>query len=468
MNNNLLKSFLRCKRKAWLDFKGDKSRSVWCPHKSIELINENKNFHQYTNDKIYFGLNACKEGRKAVAGLSLKIHNKYVYNSEIQPPLLIKVAGQSKWGEYKYIPAVSKLGRKTTNEHRLELAFCVIHLEKFQVCKIHHGLVISNFRNNFQSERIFINDKLREKASKVFDDLLNSLNKEIPEITKDRKKCSICSWQKYCNEEAKSNGILTDIDGIGFKTELQLKEVGINNIQQLALSSEDNLKQKLSAYKDTRPEKINKFIKQSRSYLSGVPFKLSSSKKTLLDIDEKLKSGFFIIDIESNPDESHDFLYGFLSVENINGKLKETVYEPLLDLNHNNNNKKLHKIIQKIQSKKQWLIVHYGETEKVSIIKIAKKLKLTYSEIEELKSRLIDLHLLIRSTWVLPLKNYSLKTVAKWIGFEWKEKNISGSQALLWWIQYLNTSNESFLTKIIKYNKDDCLATLSIINWLKN
>ena len=126
------------------------------------------------------------------------------------------------------------------------------------------------------------------------------------------------------------------------------------------------------------------------------------------------------------------------------------------------------KLFEKINSQPDWPIFHYGETEKVSVIKIAKKLKINSLELEKIQSRFIDIHLLIRLSWILPLKNYSLKTVANWIGFNWNQKDVSGSKALLWWIQYQNTSNKSFLEKIIKYNRDDCLATLSIIQWLKN
>ena len=69
-------------------------------------------------------------------------------------------------------------------------------------------------------------------------------------------------------------------------------------------------------------------------------------------------------------------------------------------------------------------------------------------------------------SWILPIKNYSLKSVSNWLRFKWKQKNVSGSKALYWWIQYQITENKVFLKKIIKYNKDDCLATLHIAVWL--
>ena len=35
------------------------------------------------------------------------------------------------------------------------------------------------------------------------------------------------AWKKFCDKEAKDNGFLTDIDGIGSKTALLLKNHGI-------------------------------------------------------------------------------------------------------------------------------------------------------------------------------------------------------------------------------------------------
>ena len=52
------------------------------------------------------------------------------------------------------------------------------------------------------------------------------------------------------------------------------------------------------------------------------------------------------------------------------------------------------------------------------------------------------------------------------MGFCWEQKHASGSKALFWWILYKITNKKIFLEKIIKYNKDDCLATLHIARWL--
>jgi len=145
LNSLHLKSFIRCKRKAWLDFKGKKSYKVWSPHKAIDKINQFQTFYEFCNSEIYTGLKACKNGYQGVIGLKIKGNLFQNINAEIRPQLLVKTKGKSKWGQYKYLPAVYKLGHKTTKEHLFDLAFCSLLLESFQESKIEKGLVISTF-----------------------------------------------------------------------------------------------------------------------------------------------------------------------------------------------------------------------------------------------------------------------------------------------------------------------------------
>ena len=90
LKNNLnslhLKSFTRCKRKAWLDFKGKKSYEVWSPHKAIDKINQFQIFSEFCNGEIYTGLKACENSYQGVIGLKIKgnlskiLTQRYVHN----------------------------------------------------------------------------------------------------------------------------------------------------------------------------------------------------------------------------------------------------------------------------------------------------------------------------------------------------------------------------------------------------
>ena len=69
------------------------------------------------------------------------------------------------------------------------------------------GLVISSFDKKVNVEEIYLNKKLRKKVLNVLLSLNECLEGFMPEITQDRKKCTICSWQKFCDKEAKKMDI---------------------------------------------------------------------------------------------------------------------------------------------------------------------------------------------------------------------------------------------------------------------
>ena len=205
-------------------------------------------------------------------------------------------------------------------------------------------------------------------------------------------------WQR-----SKRNGYLTDIDGIGSKTASLLKAKGITNTQTLASYNEKQLGEKLSKFNDQKYEKASAFVKQAQAYISGESYRISN-KNDVNDLLEKTSSGLYIFDIESNPDDKHDFLYGFLKINNLFTKKEELIYKPILNLK-NNKGESYRQIIETLFSQKEWPVLHYGETEKISIINIAKNLNFSDQEIDSLASRFIDLHTLIRKSWILPLKN---------------------------------------------------------------
>ena len=65
---------------------------------------------------MFKGRKACEKGVKGVIGIKIRDTLKNNLKIEINPSLLIRTNGDSIWGTYKYLPAVSKLGRRTTRE----------------------------------------------------------------------------------------------------------------------------------------------------------------------------------------------------------------------------------------------------------------------------------------------------------------------------------------------------------------
>jgi uncharacterized protein len=72
----------------------------------------------------------------------------------------------------------------------------------------------------------------------------------------------------------------------------------------------------------------------------------------------------------------------------------------------------------------------------------------------------------VTRTVSLPIESYTLKLIARWIGFEWRNSAANGAQAICWYSQWLETGDERFLEDIVRYNEDDCRATYQVKDWL--
>ena len=76
-------------------------------------------------------------------------------------------------------------------------------------------------------------------------------------------------------------------------------------------------------------------------------------------------------------------------------------------------------------------------------------------------ARAIDLYYDVvfkKTDW--PLGNYSIKAIAQYLGFKWRDETPSGALSIQWFNQYVAEKDPAMLERIRQYNEDDCKATL--------
>ena len=472
LSDRQLRSWIRCRRKAWLDLHGNEKERLWSPHKTLQLDHQKTSFSCLVSESIGVGLKGCKEGKNDVFGLRLK--GTYLNGEVIEahPPLIQKFTGLSQWGEYAYRPVIARQGKNTTREHRLLLALSGYLIGQFQKAPVLTGLVVCKTEKTLEIEHLKLHKGIHKDLNESLNRLLYDLQlKDAPPITSNRKKCSICCWRKVCNTEAERIGHLSQVSGIGAKRREMLQKSGVNNIEKLATCNPENLKEKLNKYGEHHGAIADKIISQALAQVSGkeIQIKRGPSFPELKDCP-----GVLIYDIESDPDAKHDFLHGFIRIKrSINGELdiRNYRYIPILNINNQEEKSTWERINKKMNKYREWPILHYGETEILSIYKIAKRQGLEPINLITLQSRFINVHDRLKKYWYLPLSNYGLKTVAKWLRFSWSGNDLDGSKALLWWRQWkksrrLNHSHSNNLKCILKYNKEDCIATFHIVSWM--
>ena len=460
LSDRLLRSWLRCRRKAWLDRHGDPAERLWNPHRALQLADRESRLQELTSQplKRCTGLEALKRGEPAVRLLLLQRDGIYG-----RPTLLLRKPGSSQLGSFSYQPALLQPGRHGTREHRLTLALWGWLLEPVQGISASQGWLI-NPRG--QRERLNLHGGLNRQMETALTRLQQDLKRRSPPpLTQDRRKCTLCSWRRSCDGVAEAQGELSTVSGIGGKRQELLQELGIADRQALADAPGEWLMEQLESRGVQQPELAVELIAQAAVQQSGIAEPLQTDNPEPLP-ELTRAPGVLLYDIESDPDARDDFLHGFVPLSRrTDGSFEpaETAtYRPILALREHGEDRLWLRLQRLLAAHPGWPVLHYGETEAIALKRMAERQNGAPPQ------GLIDLHQRVRQHWRLPVDSYGLKAVASWRGFRWSQSTAEGARCVLWWRQWRARHKRHQLDQIFRYNRDDCLATWAVAQWLSN
>ena len=483
LTDGLLRGWLRCRRRAWLDRHGPSELRRWNAHRALALQDQHLRFQQFLREPPGRGPKACLEGASSVMGLRLRGQTPRGVPLEGHPPLLQRVNIPSRWGDYGYRPVLARLGRHTTREHRLLLALWARLLAPQQGAPVPYALVLAGQGERLVQERLTLSlaldGQLDDSLSRREADLLRP---QPPPLVNDRKKCTLCGWRMVCDQEAAREGHLSEVSGVGSKRRELLLQAGVHSVSELANADPEHLAQALEIHGDQHRDIVPQLVAQARVQALG-------QAERLLEGDglPELQNapGLLIYDIESDPDAADNFLHGFWMVAKPldgawppapDGTPFPGSYHPLLSLAEHGEGRLWQRLATLLARHPDWPVLHYGETEKIQLLRLAERQGVGEGERAVLQSRLVDVHLRLRRHWRLPVNSYGLKAVASWLGFRWGQPGVDGARCLLWWrlwrqwrpsITTSGTSrNPRELARIFRYNQDDGLATWAVARWL--
>lgn len=66
-----------------------------------------------------------------------------------------------------------------------------------------------------------------------------------------------------------------------------------------------------------------------------------------------------------------------------------------------------------------------------------------------------------------PTNDQSIKTLAKFLGFSWRDNNPSGAASIEWFDQWVRTRDPTIKARILDYNEDDCRATRVLLDGIR-
>ena len=471
LTDRLLRSWLRCRRKAWLDRHGDSSQRTWTAHRNLMLDDQQRCFVALLPQKPGHGEAACAAGAAGVVGLRLRGSGPAGEVLEAHPPLLQRVGGTSRWGPFAYQPVLARQGRRMTREHQLPLALTAMLLEQEQQGPVSEMLVLGGTRR-LERDRVSHSAGLRKQLGEALRKLRSDLQRlEPPDLAADRRKCTLCSWRGVCNADAAREGHLSEVSGIGAKRREMLMELGIDGLAALADADPERLALQLERFGEQHGAVAAPLVAQARAQRDGCAEPLAAPP-ALPELAEA--PGVLLYDIESDPDARDDFLHGFVRLpRGLDGRwdLSLATYHPLLALQEHGEGACWTRLQRMLRLYPDWPVLHYGETESLALRRMAQRQGIGEGDLMALRRRLVDVHERLRRHWRLPLNSYGLKTVADWLGFRWGQAGVDGARALLWWRQWRGTGlgdrgHVQALRWIFAYNRDDGMATWAVAAWL--
>ena len=66
-----------------------------------------------------------------------------------------------------------------------------------------------------------------------------------------------------------------------------------------------------------------------------------------------------------------------------------------------------------------------------------------------------------------PTRDHSIKTLASYLGFNWRDIHPSGAASIEWFHKWVETKDVSVKKRILEYNEDDCRAMRVLVDGLK-
>jgi len=354
------------------------------------------------------------------------------------PDILIKDdSHKSRFGEHHYTVCEVKSSKNIKEKHIMQAAFYNYLIGKIQGYTPEKFFLINRDNEMRGFEYYLYSEKLKE--------IIFEIEKIIDKKTVPSPDLGKYPWSEYGLKIAIKQNDLCLINGIGRgKRELLLMH-GIKNVSDMANADT----QKLGQVKGLGYGSVIKWKNYAKALILKKAFVFG--KYELPENKEEIYFDFEGTD-ENGSTEKVDYLIGCYH----KGKYKYFFSENETDT--------FKEFLLWLQNFDKYTLYHYGTYEKTALKRVAKKYGINVKK--KVYDSMFDLFKIVKSHAAFPTYSSSLKDVAKYLKFKWRDE-IGGQRSILLYRQYLIDKDDKKLKKILEYNEDDCKATLIVKEFLE-
>ncbi len=364
-----------------------------------------------------------------------------------RPDLLERRDGESRFGNWFYVPVDVKSSHALEKYQKLQLLFYATLLERVQ--------------GRFPAEPAIINSD-GERIAFPADEWISNFESFVTELERIRagekpdpvlrKSCyDTGPWGALCERSARSLNDIALLYNVDVQKLRSLRQLGVRTIDDAA---------------EIDPQSLDGLAKGLRVHSLEVIKRQAQSLKTdsviIRNIVELPTDGLEIhFDIESDPPNDVDYLYGILTRGSSGDTYRAFVAERLED-----EEKMWREFLAWIDTlPSEYHVYHYAAYEQMRLNVLEKRYGGS-PRLEEFKTHLIDLKEIVTHAVVFPLYFYGLKYILPFLGFHWTGDVKGGGQSVDVFEKYLETNDRALLDSIIHYNEEDVRATAYLKDWL--
>ncbi|MGQ4646673.1 TM0106 family RecB-like putative nuclease [Lyngbya aestuarii] len=487
LTDELLLDYKRCKRRGFLNIHGDSTKQDPGQDFLLKLRQDSRTHKQgvlantvYQRPNYHWGdweagsqatWELMQQGTECIVGgvLLRQLSERVTLLS--CPDLLEKQPGQSVFGDWMYLPTSIKLGKRPKPEYKILAAF--------------HAKLLASVQEAWPSKAWLVLRRPHpypvhlDKWVPLMEEALSGciqmlLQRHEPEVFISRQKCSLCRWYSSCYAIAQSTKHISLLPGVTPTRYEDLQGLGIMTVESLAQSTIGNLepvfeiKVASELLQQARSTVQGRAILRQASYTATISTESTNGKKpeTLNEDEEVLlptASIEFYFDIEAEPELNVDYLLGVLVIDRLN---HTEVFYPFLAEHPRDEALIWQNFLTLAELYPNAPIFHFADYEAETVRRLGSLYNTPPEQVKQLLSRFVDVHELVMDNVKLPVESYSLKHLARWLGFEWRDASMTGSQTVCLYDQWLETGDRSLLDAVERYNEDDCRATYKLKDWL--
>ena len=281
-----------------------------------------------------------------------------------------------------------------------------------------------------------------------------------PTLLKSHSDCEECAFYNHCWDRAEAEGRIEALAGMQRKFIPLLADRGIHNLADLAAAEPGTLSLPgLGRQGGALIHQARAVTGHAASWLAPLPLPETTTRVWFdLEADPEDESGQSVV-----------YLWG-IALDHGAGP---PVFEPLFTMGDDLGGwQRLVARAQEIFAQYPDAVwIHYDYYERTELTKYAERHGAPAGFIERLLGAMFDLrNSALKPAVRLPLRSYSIKQVAPWVGFNWRNPE-SGSQWSV--VEYRRAKlatdpaeRDAILAGIAQYNEDDLLAMRAVWEWL--